>query len=252
MELEVLKQQELLGREITVYGTNENPLFLAKDVAEWLGLTNVTNMVSRIDDDEVTKLNLGGFQGICNFLTENGVYEVLMQSRKPIAKDFKKGVKHILKEIRTNGGYIASHENDTPEIIMARGMKVAMQTIERVEIENKKLIQENIKMDMKTQFVDKVFDSKQNLTLSQTAKLLKLPFGRNTMAKELRAKGIFFKNSNEPKQSYIDRGYFVVFSFVNEAMSTPSNQTFVTQKGLAFLAKVFNVIIPKNEIIKFQ
>lgn len=115
-----------------------------------------------------------------------------------------------------------------------------------------KLQIENVKLDLKTQFVDKVFDSKQNLTLSQAAKLLKLPFGRNTMAKELRTRGIFFKNSNEPKQTYIDRGYFMVFPFLNKTMSKPSNQTFVTQKGLAFLAKVFEVIVPKNQIIKFQ
>ena len=115
-----------------------------------------------------------------------------------------------------------------------------------------KLQIENVKLDLKTQFVDKVFDSKQNLTLSQAAKLLKLPFGRNIMAKELRARGIFFKNSNEPKQTYIDRGYFMVFPFLNKTMSKPSNQTFVTQKGLAFLAKVFEVIVPKNQIIKFQ
>ena len=115
-----------------------------------------------------------------------------------------------------------------------------------------KLQIENVKLDLKTQFVDKVFDSKQNITLSQSAKLLKLPFGRNIMAKELRARGIFFKNSNEPKQTYIDRGYFMIFPFFNESMSKPSNQTFVTQKGLAFLAKVFEVIVPKNQIIKFQ
>ena len=109
-ELKVLNEQEVLGKQFKVYGTPEEPLFLAKDVAEWLDLTNTTDMVSRVDEDEVTKLNLGGLQGECNFLTENGLYEVLMQSRKPIAKQFKKKVKEILKTIRKTGGYLNSAE----------------------------------------------------------------------------------------------------------------------------------------------
>lgn len=71
-----------------MYGNAELPLFKAKDVAEWLELTNVSDMVSRVDNDEVTKLNLGSLEGETWFLTEDGLYEVLMQSRKPQAKQF--------------------------------------------------------------------------------------------------------------------------------------------------------------------
>lgn len=84
--VKVINRSTLLGREIDVYGTTEEPLFKAKDVAEWLELTNVTDMVSRIDEEELTKFNLGSRQGETWFLTEDGLYEVLMQSRKPIAK----------------------------------------------------------------------------------------------------------------------------------------------------------------------
>lgn len=104
-KVEIISTEKKLGKTINVYGTFEDPLFLAKDVAEWLELTNVTDMVSRVDAEEVTKLNLGGLQGECNFLTENGLYEVLMLSRKPIAKQFKHEVKNILKSIRKNGLY---------------------------------------------------------------------------------------------------------------------------------------------------
>jgi prophage antirepressor-like protein len=71
-EIKILTKAEVLSKEFIVYGTIEEPLFLAKDIAEWIGLTNVSDMISRVDDDEVTKLNLGGLQGECNFLTENG------------------------------------------------------------------------------------------------------------------------------------------------------------------------------------
>ena len=109
-EIKLLNEQEVLGKHFKVYGNAENPLFMAKDVAEWIELSNVTDMVSRVDEDEVTKLNLGGLQGECNFLTEDGLYEVLMQSRKPIAKQFKKRVKEILKTIRKSGGYVNNAE----------------------------------------------------------------------------------------------------------------------------------------------
>lgn len=101
-ELAIIDQRELLGRRFTVYGTKENPLFLAKDVAEWIEHSNPRMMLKNIDDEEKVVNNaytLGGNQEAW-FLTEDGLYEVLMQSRKPIAKTFKKEVKKVLKQIR--------------------------------------------------------------------------------------------------------------------------------------------------------
>jgi phage antirepressor YoqD-like protein len=88
-------------------------------------------MIASLDPEEVTKHCLGGLQGECNFLTESGLYEVLMLSRKPIAKQFKKEVKKILHEIRTNGGYIAGTENMSEEQILAKALQVAEKVIER-------------------------------------------------------------------------------------------------------------------------
>lgn len=101
------EQQNVLGKKFAVYGTIEEPLFLAKDVAEWIEHSDVSTMLRSVDDDEkVTNIvcTLGGNQKSW-FLTENGVYEVLMLSRKPVAKDFKREVKKILHSIRTTGGY---------------------------------------------------------------------------------------------------------------------------------------------------
>ena len=138
-EIKILHTSTFLGKEIDVWGTFENPLFRAGDVADWLHNTNVSDMVKKVDEDEVTKFNLGSRQGETLFLTENGLYEVLMLSRKKEAKQFKKGVKAILHEIRTKGGYIATQQNDTPEMIMARALKVADETIKRHEKRLKEL-----------------------------------------------------------------------------------------------------------------
>ncbi|MEC2392622.1 hypothetical protein BK709_18990 [Bacillus thuringiensis serovar shandongiensis] len=106
--LSVVHQQEVLGRSFKVYGTVDEPLFLAKDVAEWIGHTNLTVMMRMVEEEDKVLNNvstLGGEQ-ISTFITEDGIYEVLMQSRKPIAKQWKKEVKKILKNIRLNGGHV--------------------------------------------------------------------------------------------------------------------------------------------------
>ena len=107
----ILNNQEVLGKDFTVYGDIDNPLFLAKDVADMIGHSNVSKMMSSVDDDEKVLTNgytLGGSQEMW-FLTEYGLYEVLMQSRKPIAKEFKKEVKEILKQLRKTGVVITEH-----------------------------------------------------------------------------------------------------------------------------------------------
>lgn len=138
-EIKILHKSTFLGKEIDVWGTFENPLFRASDVADWLHNTNVSDMVKKVDEDEVTKFNLGSRQGETLFLTENGLYEILMLSRKKEAKQFKKGVKKILHEIRTKGGYIATNENDSDEDIMARAYVIAQRTLARREERIKQL-----------------------------------------------------------------------------------------------------------------
>jgi prophage antirepressor-like protein len=140
--LQVLTKSELLGHQFTIYGTADSPLFLAKEVADVIDHSKADVMVNMVDDDEKVKVNnlyIGGRTGGNGvwMLTEDGLYEVLMQSRKPIAKQFKKGVKVILKEIRKTGGYLATTPDDTPEMIMAKALKVADATMRRQDAELK-------------------------------------------------------------------------------------------------------------------
>jgi putative antirepressor len=110
-ELRIIDERQVLNKEFRIYGDFENPLFLAKDVAEWIEHSNPTEMLKTVDEDEKVKIRPKKSLGLLtnnneyNFLTENGLYEVLFQSRKPIAKEFKKQVKGILKEIRKTGEY---------------------------------------------------------------------------------------------------------------------------------------------------
>lgn len=137
--LTVINEQEVLGKHFRIFGTINNPLFLAKDVAEWIGYdkSSVNKMLNNVDEEEKTTRKIipsgSNYQTEAWFLTEDGLYEVLMQSRKPIAKQFKKEVKKILPSIRKNGAYIRNQENMTPAEIVARGLIAAQKIIEERE-----------------------------------------------------------------------------------------------------------------------
>lgn len=144
--LTLLEEQRFLHKTIRVFGTVNNPLFLARDVAEWIEHKDVTSMLRSVDEDEKVKIELkstlrslsgGSLQAntTYSFLTEDGLYEVLMLSRKPQAKPFKKKVKEILKSIRKNGAYIRNQESMTPEQLVAAGLIAAQKIIESKEKE---------------------------------------------------------------------------------------------------------------------
>lgn len=108
--LEVITETEILGRRILMYDSIENPWFVASDIADWLGVKNVSQMLKQADiqEDEkgiFLKYTLGGNQKSL-FVTEDAMYEVLMTSRKKEAKDIRRGIKAYLKSIRKTGAAI--------------------------------------------------------------------------------------------------------------------------------------------------
>jgi prophage antirepressor-like protein len=82
-----------------------NPWFVAKDVCDALGLSNVSVTLDSLDDDERSKFNLGR-QGFVNVVSEPGLYSLIMRSRKPEAKAFKRWITHeVIPSIRKTGQY---------------------------------------------------------------------------------------------------------------------------------------------------
>lgn len=114
---------------------------------------------------------------------------------------------------------------------------------------NDALAAENARLLPRSQFVEKVFEADDLISMSQAAKLLNLPLGRNKLLKNLREKGVLFKSSNEPKQDLVNKGYFSVKECLIETGSGKAMikmQTLVTQKGLGYLAKLYGVVdVPK-------
>ena len=174
--VQLVDTTEILGRRIDLYRSIENPLFLARDVAEWIdystttdGKYNVSKMLMPIDAEEKYKTKI---LGITNgntknlsqetipmdsngksrdpflFLTEDGLYEVCMQSRKPIAKQMKKQIKEYLRNIRKTGGAVDfGKESQFIEHYFpsfSEDVKLAMVTDLRTQ--NKELKEENQKL----------------------------------------------------------------------------------------------------------
>lgn len=221
--INVLKQTELLGHQFSVYGTAEEPLFLAKEVASIIGHTNPSKMLDMVDEDERVKIfgviELTNGYKPCEsatynganylFVTESGLYELLMQSRTEQAKMFKSGVKEILKTIRKTGGYIATTEEESPEEIMAKALLVAQATIKRKEERMKQLEAEAEqqrevielqnteikKATPKVDYYDKHLQSVNTQTTTQVAKQIGME--SNKLNRKLKELGIQYKQSNQ-------------------------------------------------------
>ena len=127
--IQVIATRNLFGKELRIYGSIEQPLFLAADVAEWIEYNGRTGqLLQSVDDNEklMHTIYASGQGRQMWFLTENGLYEVLMQSRKPIAKQFKDQVKAILHELRINGAVITGN---TPEEIFNNGLNAITKSV---------------------------------------------------------------------------------------------------------------------------
>lgn len=249
-ELKVIKQQEVLGQDFKIYGDFENPLFLAKDVAEWIEHTAVHMMIKTVEEDEKVRNIVstpGGNQEMW-FLTEDGLYEVLMQSRKPIAKAFKKEVKAILKDVRKHGAYMTAETIENvltdPDTIIKLATNLKEEQTKRREAELK------IEQDKpKVLFADALTTSTSSILVGELAKLLKqngVEIGQNKLFDWLRDNGYLIKKRGElynlPTQRSMELGLMDIKKrVINDAngSSRITRTTKVTGKGQQYFINKF-------------
>jgi len=266
-ELQVIGQREFEGRQVRIYGSIENPLFIAKDVAEWVENKDVTSMLRNVDDVEKVKKPLylasadcadtthGGFSNGTEvwFLTEDGLYETLMQSRKPIAKMFKKKIKEILKDIRTTGGHVSNDDmfvdtylpfaDEATKNLFKVTVQVIRQQNEMIAERDKTIVEKDEKIEKQQPFVDftkKLLKSKENILVREFAKLMQdenvVDFGQNKMFSWLRGQG-YLSKQNEPYQKFVTQGIFQVKKVVKDTAFGVKDfsTTVITPKGQAIL-----------------
>lgn len=202
--LTVVQETLILGKSVKLYRNIENPLFEASDIANWLNIQNVSQMLKQADIPEsekgiFLKYTLGGNQSSL-FITEDAMYDVLMSSRKKEAKPFRREIKAYLKQIRQTGGYIPVSIDDTNELILAKALKIADTTIRRKDeiiaqknrlLEEQQLIVENYKILM---------DIKGTFSMNEVAHFVGI--GEYYLFKYLRDIGILFYNDNKDNVPY--------------------------------------------------
>lgn len=245
-ELKIVEQRELLGKEFRVYGDFENPLFLAKDVAEWIEHSNSRMMLQAVDENEKLCVNnpyaLQGQQEQW-FLTEDGLYEVLMQSRKPIAKEFKREVKQILKTIRKHGLYAKEELLDNPDIAIA-----AFKALKEEREARKALEAENERMQPAKIFADAVSASNTSILIGELAKVLRqngVQIGQNRLFSWMREHGYLMKGGesrNIPTQAAMEHGLFEIkeATYINSnGVNIITRTAKVTGKGQVYFVNLF-------------
>ena len=254
--LEIIEQRELLGKEFKIYGDFENPLFLAKDVAEWIdyaktgkGAYDVSRMLNTVDESEklVRKIFVSGQNREVWFLTEDGLYEVLMQSRKPIAKAFKKEVKIILKTIRQNGMYATEKLLDNPDLAIQAFTKLKEEREKRKALENK-IVEDKPKV----LFAEAVETSKSSILVGELAKILKqngVDIGQKRLFDWLRNNGYLIKRKgtdyNMPTQRAMELGLFEIKETAithSAGHITVSKTPKVTGKGQIYFINKFKQV----------
>ena len=230
--LEVVAETEILGKMIKMYRSIEDPLFMASDVAEWIEHSNARMMLKKIEDEEKGVNNvytLGGVQEKW-FLTEDGLYEVCMQSRKPIAKAMKKEIKAYLKSIRKTGAAIQpGREEEMVQKYFPSFSKEA-QTI---------MVNDLIKQNRELkEFYDDLMNTEGLMSINTMAK--ELGIGEYKLFAFLRNKKVFFYDKNMvnvPYERFRKEGKFAV-------KETPCHDgnirsvTYATKKGLDYVRKL--------------
>lgn len=248
-KLQIIEQREVLGKEFKIYGDFGNPLFLAKDVAEWIEHSNPRVMLNTVDENEKVVNNvytLGGVQESW-FLTEDGLYEVLMQSRKPIAKAFKKEVKIILKTIRQNGMYVTDKLLDDPDLAIKAFTKL------KEEREKRKALETQIEEDKpKVLFANAVETSKSTILIGDLAKILKqngIDIGQKRLFSWLRDNGYLIKRNgsdyNMPTQMSMELKLFEIKETAvthSDGHITVNKTPKVTGKGQIYFINKFKQV----------
>lgn len=240
-KIKIFENKEF-GRVRTVIIDGE-PWFVGKDVAVILGYSKPRNAIAMhvdCDDKKVAPIqgDLGGTQQMI-IINESGLYSLILSSKMPKARDFKRWVtSEILPTIRKTGGYVANEdmfiENYLPFL------EEPYKGLFRLQMMAINQLNERIRHDQPlVDFANQVAGTENVIDMNAMAKLAaeeNIPIGRNRLFRWLRENGILM-SGNLPYQKFIDRGYFAVKESVFEAgsMTKTYQQTFVTGRGQQYI-----------------
>lgn len=233
-------ENENLGTVRTIT-TDSETWFIAGDVCRILGIMNTTQAMQRVDEDERSMFNIGR-QGMAAVVNESGLYNLIMSSRKPEAKQFKKWVtSEVLPSIRKHGMYAMDELINNPDLAIK-----ALTALKEEREKNAKLTAEYEELKPKAEIADAITGSPYTISVGEMAKILNqngVDIGQNRFYKWLRANG-YIMGTNTPTQRAMELKIFVLKESTvclpdgtQKLVKTPR----VTGKGQEYFLKKFAV-----------
>lgn len=242
--------------QIRTIQQNGEPWFVGKDVADILGYSNSSKAIPQhVDEEDRQKQNLptaqnGKLVAASWLINESGLYSLILSSKMPKAKEFKRWVtSEVIPAIRKTGGYIAGSENMTDAEIMAKAVLVAQSTIRQRDQRIKELESDVAAAKPKVLFADAVSASDSTILIGDLAKILKQnghPIGQKRLFNWMREQGYLIKRQgadyNSPTQRAME---MVLFKIKETAIShsdghvSVSKTTKVTGKGQQYFINKF-------------
>lgn len=212
-------QKMFNNKNLTVIQNGNDVHFLLKDVCEILGLGQVAGVKRRLDKDVISNhpvQTIGGTQQM-TFVNEDGLYDVILDSRKPEAKKFRKWItSEVLPSIRKTGGYVANDDLFIQTYLPYADEQIKTMfktTLSTVRQQNEQIAA----MKPKALFADAVETSESSVLIGELSKILRqngIDIGQNRLFKWLRENGYLIRKHSEsynlPTQRSMDMGLFEI------------------------------------------
>lgn len=244
-ELKIFKNSEF--GEIRTVEIDSEPWFVGKDVAEVLGYKDTADSIKKHVDDEdklTRRFTDSGQSREMYIINESGLYSLILSSKLPTAKAFKRWVtSEVLPSIRKHGLYAKEELLDNPDIAIA-----AFKALKEEREARKALEAENKQMQPLALFAKSVSASDTSILIGDLAKLLKqngYDTGQKRLFEELRQRGFLMKSEsskNLPTQKSMELGLFEVKeSTINnpDGSVRVTKTTKVTGKGQVYFVNLF-------------
>ncbi len=239
-------EHPLFGK-VRMFIQNGKTWFCGTDIATSLGYSNPRDAIVRhckshgvVNHDVID--SMGRTQQM-KFVSEGNIYRLTAKSQMPKADDFESWIfDEIVPSVVNTGSYSVQLQTPQTYLEALKALVSSEEEKQRLAQEKKQLEEKNAKLQPKADFADAAFATDDKVDIGMSAKILKLGFGRNTLFDKLRKAGVFFANRNEPKQRFIDAGYFEMKEKFIERNNHPGfvvTKVLVTQKGLAYLNHLF-------------
>jgi anti-repressor protein len=232
--------------DVRTFNIDGDPWFVLMDTCSILGLRS-SDVRQRLSDDVVSNHPVTdslGRRTSATIINEDGLYDVILDSRKPEAKKFRKWItSEVIPMIRKTGGYVIPQT--MPETL--RLLAAEIEKNQAIEAENRQLALQAAAQDQKLQeqatpvaIYNLAISAHNTMSMQEVAKSLNT--GRTRLYQILRAEGVIMKDSTLPYQRFLDAGHFKVTERPRASGDAIVNDpaTRVTAKGFDYIARLLH------------